>query len=73
MFLSLIYKEAAFYAFTFTQIYKKSKMTAFWMLTTKPNALGNPTRAQAGGQTLARRLSKKTPLPIAGDTFQLPS
>lgn len=73
MFLFLIYKEAAFYAFTFTQIYKKPKMTAFWMLITKPNALGNPTRAQAGGQTRARRLSKKTPLPIAGDTLQLPS
>lgn len=53
-FLALVYKEAAFHAFTFTQIYKKSKTTAFWMLIPNPHALGNPTRAQAGGHTRAR-------------------
>lgn len=51
MVLSLIYKEAAFPAFTFTQVYKKSKTTAFWMLIPKLNALENPTQAQAGGLT----------------------
>lgn len=51
MVLSLIYKEAAFHAFTFTQVYKKSKTTAFWMLIPKLNALENPTQAQAGGLT----------------------
>lgn len=49
--LSFIYKEAAFHAFTFAQIYKKSKTTAFWMLISKLNALENPTRGQAGGLT----------------------
>lgn len=59
MVLSLIYKEAAF---TFTQIYKKYKTTAFWMLIQKLNALENPTRVQAGVLTWARRLNSKNPI-----------
>lgn len=59
MFLVLIYREAAFHTFTFTQIYITSKMTAFWMLIPNSHALGSPTKAQAGSCTRAKRLSTK--------------